>query len=279
MADVVPEGGHERPDDAGEESASPAHSRERGNPVSSQNVRRGEAEGISRRKLGQRSLGDERSRQLAHEPEDGYERPEDAQDQKAFRAARIALGLLRFDWSAARVALLRQRWAEGLSASTIAKELGPGVSRCAVLGKVHRLRLKQPDFKRRHPRKEKARRRALRPAARSRRSSGRGPSRLMAAFRALGLDAAFGAPDTRTLHQHAGKAFGPACGLMDLTAATCRWPVGEPGAADFAFCGAAPFKRYPYCVGHCLIAYRPESGEGEARREANPRLRSLERAA
>jgi GcrA cell cycle regulator len=201
-------------------------------------------------------------------PEDGRERPDDAEDRQTWRAARIALGLLRFDWSEARIALLRQRWAEGLSASTIAKELGPGVSRCAVLGKIHRLKLKQPEFKRRHPRKERARPRAPRPAAKSKRAGMRGRSQLMAAFHALGLDAFFGEPDTRTVHQHAGKAFGPACGLLDLTAATCRWPVGEPGEADFAFCGAAPFKRYPYCVGHCLIAYRPDSGESEPRRAA-----------
>ena len=83
----------------------------------------------------------------------------------------------------------------------------------------------------------------------------------METFLALGLDALFGPPDTGTVHQHAGRAFGPACGLLDLTEATCRWPVGEPDQADFAFCGAAPFKHYPYCVAHCLIAYRPESRE------------------
>jgi GcrA cell cycle regulator len=211
----------------------------------------------------------------------------DAEDRQAWRAAHGALGLPRFDWSEERIALLRQRWAEGSSASTIAKELGPGVSRCAVLGKVHRLKLKQPEFKRGHRHKERAvlkRPRAPRPAARSKRAGVRGPSRLMAAFYALGLDAFFGEPDTRTVHQHAGKAFGPACGLLELTAATCRWPVGEPGEADFAFCGAAPFKRYPYCLAHCLIAYRPESGESgesEPRREAAPASlpRGMERAA
>src|ERR1700693_2395320 len=67
----------------------------------------------------------------------------DAVDRQALRAGRV-----RFDWSKARIALLRRRWAEGLSANTIAKELGSGVSRCAVLGKVHRLKLKQPEFKR-----------------------------------------------------------------------------------------------------------------------------------
>jgi hypothetical protein len=59
--------------------------------------------------------------------------------------------------------------------------------------------------------------------------------------------------------------------------------VGDPDAPDFAFCGAAPFKRYPYCVAHCLIAYRPESRAGagsEPRRTAEPSPpRGLERAA
>ena len=106
----------------------------------------------------------------------------------------------------------------------------------------------------------------------------------MAAFRALGLDALFGEPDTRTVHQHAGRAFGTGCGLLELNDATCRWPVGEPGEADFVFCGAAPFKQYPYCVGHCLIAYRPDSaerGESEPQRAEAPACRApgFERAA
>ncbi len=205
----------------------------------------------------------------------------DTQDRHAMVAARGALGLSRLDWSAERIALLKRRWAEGLSASTIARELGPGVSRCAVLGKVHRLKLVQPEFKRRHFRKERARKRprAPRPVARPR---GR-PSQLTETFYALGLDALFGPPDTGTLHQHAGRAFGPACGLLDLTDATCRWPVGEPDEADFVFCGAAPFRRHPYCVAHCLIAYRPESredGAGKPRRAAAPApARGRERAA
>lgn len=43
-------------------------------------------------------------------------------------------------WSEERTALLRKLWAEGLSASQIARQLG-GVTRNAVIGKVHRLGL------------------------------------------------------------------------------------------------------------------------------------------
>jgi GcrA cell cycle regulator len=202
----------------------------------------------------------------------------DAQIQQVRQAA---LAHTRFDWSAANVALLRRRWAEGASARAIAQELGGGVSRCAVLGKVHRLKLKQPEFKPRLWRKRSARPRRRRPAVRSKRADGHGMSELTAAFHALGLD--FGAPDARTAYLNAEKALGPACGLLDLTDATCRWPVGEPGEEGFAYCGAAPFRRYPYCVGHCVIAYRPATsengGSGSRKQAPEHHHRGLERAA
>ena len=43
-------------------------------------------------------------------------------------------------WTDERVALLTKLWADGLSASQIAAELG-GITRNAVIGKVHRLGL------------------------------------------------------------------------------------------------------------------------------------------
>ena len=44
------------------------------------------------------------------------------------------------NWTDERVELLKKLWSEGLSASAIAAELG-GVTRNAVIGKVHRLGL------------------------------------------------------------------------------------------------------------------------------------------
>ena len=82
--------------------------------------------------------------------------------------AHDALGRGRLHWSAERIALVRRRWAEGASASTIARELGArsgvSVTRCAVLGKVHRLKLAQPAFKRLHPAKGAAFRRRRAPS-------------------------------------------------------------------------------------------------------------------
>src|ERR1700722_11644442 len=102
---------------------------------------------------------------MAHDAGDA----KDATDRQAWGAARLALKLTRFAWSQDSIALLRRRWAEGASASSIARELGAGVSRCAVLGKVHRLKLKQPEFKRHHPDKDRLRRRPPAPRPQSRR--------------------------------------------------------------------------------------------------------------
>ena len=44
-------------------------------------------------------------------------------------------------WTEERVELLRKLWGDGLSAAQVAAELGPGITRNAVIGKIHRLGL------------------------------------------------------------------------------------------------------------------------------------------
>src|ERR1044071_1933610 len=62
-------------------------------------------------------------------------------------------------WTDERVELLKKVWAEGLSASQIAAELG-GITRNAVIGKVHRLgrpgRAKSPSTAAPRPRKPRS---------------------------------------------------------------------------------------------------------------------------
>lgn len=145
-------------------------------------------------------------------------------DRAGWQAARAALARLRYDWNEARVALLARRWAEGASASVIALELG-GVSRSAVLGKIFRLKLQQPATKLRRAGRKGA---ARRPGA-----GGRGPRfghriALQAAFRALGLEPPAGTGGQAPDHATAGTAFGTPCSLLDLSARTCRWPLGDP---------------------------------------------------
>ena len=62
-------------------------------------------------------------------------------------------------WTDERVETLKKLWADGLSASQIAAELG-GITRNAVIGKVHRLglsgRAKSPSSAAPRPRKARA---------------------------------------------------------------------------------------------------------------------------
>ena len=43
--------------------------------------------------------------------------------------------------------------------------------------------------------------------------------------------------------------------LTDLSAQTCRWPIGDPKHEDFRFCGKPVATSKPYCGEHCSIAY------------------------
>jgi len=82
-------------------------------------------------------------------------------------------------WTDERVELLKKLWADGLSASQIAGELG-GITRNAVIGKVHRLglsgRAKSPSSS--APRVRKPRSHMLRVS----RSMSRGNAALALAF-------------------------------------------------------------------------------------------------
>ena len=84
-------------------------------------------------------------------------------------------------WTDERVELLKKLWADGLSASQIAAELG-GVTRNAVIGKVHRLglagRAKAPSSAAPRPRKARAHPHMLRVS----RSSVRGNTALAHAY-------------------------------------------------------------------------------------------------
>jgi GcrA cell cycle regulator len=157
-------------------------------------------------------------------------------------------------WTPARVRNLKRLWSQGASATRIARELGAGVSRNAVLGKIRRLGL---IAVRSHPR-------------RSRRSSRMGnrtppshavPDHLRASERADREWPFFPAwiVDTQSYADNPGidADIPPAQrrSFLDLNSHTCRWPVGDPGGCDFFFCGAPPVVGKPYCAAHCARAY------------------------
>jgi len=51
--------------------------------------------------------------------------------------------------------------------------------------------------------------------------------------------------------------FGQRRTLLELTEETCRWPIGDPGSAEFFFCGGPSLASLPYCAYHSRVAYQP----------------------
>ena len=45
--------------------------------------------------------------------------------------------------------------------------------------------------------------------------------------------------------------------LLELNEKTCHWPVGDPGSAEFFFCGGEAVNDLPYCAYHSRVAYQP----------------------
>lgn len=173
-------------------------------------------------------------------------------------------------WTEERVELLKKLWMEGLSASQIAGELGQGVTRNAVIGKVHRLKLSA----RAKPTNTtpRARPAAPRPAAPRRVSSGGGASLGGAASAAakvrhtmprpqtMGATALAAAPDMEAelYVAPAAELFIPEekrLSLLQLNEQTCKWPIGDPLTPDFYFCGQHSLESGPYCDFHSRRAY------------------------
>ncbi len=154
-------------------------------------------------------------------------------------------------WTDERVEMLKKLWAEGLSASQVAKQLG-GVTRNAVIGKVHRLGLSGRATPSRPARPRQQTTRATAPLR------GR-PDPLVVERRA---DEARGAAPLAERAEAARvevETLDPAqrATVLTLTEHTCKWPIGDPGRPGFHFCGRGADSNSPYCADHARLAYQP----------------------
>ena len=195
-------------------------------------------------------------------------------------------------WNDERVEKLQKLWAEGQSASQIAKELG-GVTRNAVIGKVHRLGLSN----RHGPAATQAKADTApdtapdtRPRTRTRTSPA--GSATPAAEEKPATPPA-GQPAQTTVRSKqiipAGQPLPPQpsaneidpealakvsevekkaliLSLMQLTERTCKWPVGDPATEDFWFCGLPAQPGKPYCEAHVGVAFQPMSARRDRKR-------------
>jgi GcrA cell cycle regulator len=150
-------------------------------------------------------------------------------------------------WTEERVELLRKLWIEDFSASRIAEELG-GVSRSAVIGKIHRLGLSgrdrpTPSLKRQcKPRLSRSERRVWRPVSIGNSALKAEPEMLVES-------------ETQPF-QSAVVPIAKKLTLEKLTEHTCKWPIGDPRGEDFHFCGHDSLEAQPYCRYHARLAHR-----------------------
>ncbi len=194
-------------------------------------------------------------------------------------------------WTEERVETLKRMWAEGQSASQIAKELG-GVTRNAVIGKVHRLGLSnraggtpsatttaQPAAK---EKLAKPAAKPARPAAKVAESAAAEPAAEpaseapapMPARKAI-IPAGQPLPPQPSANEISPEALetvrevektAKRLTLMELTERTCKWPIGDPATEDFWFCGLPVQQGKPYCEAHVGVAFQPMSSRRDRKR-------------
>ncbi|MGO8738570.1 GcrA family cell cycle regulator [Rhodoblastus sp.] len=154
-------------------------------------------------------------------------------------------------WTDERVEQLKKMWLDGLSASQIANELGEGISRNAVIGKVHRLglsgRVKSPAPA------------TARPRARSEGEPAASTAPVVHGNLAVAVAARPApAPAPRPAAEEVVVPISERVGIMDLRESMCRWPLGDPTTPEFRYCGARmQIGLGPYCTYHARIAYQP----------------------
>lgn len=190
-------------------------------------------------------------------------------------------------WTDDRVEILKKMWGEGQSASQIAKELG-GVTRNAVIGKVHRLGLSNRTGgggTKAAPKGKPAAKSTARPKPAAKKAEAATPEPAPAPV-----------PDLPAKRTHLRKPIVPAgqplppqpsaneispealasvrevekgakkLDLMQLTERTCKWPIGDPATEDFWFCGLPAQSGKPYCEAHVGVAFQPMSARRDRRR-------------
>ena len=201
-------------------------------------------------------------------------------------------------WDDQRVETLKRMWAEGASASQIAKELG-GVTRNAVIGKVHRLGLSnrvaangQPEAADDPVAEAPIQAEAPRPVPEPE-DEDDVEEEVAAApepvedteedeedeapvpFRRQIIPAGQPLPPQPSANEISPEAQAAALAveqsakrlsLMELTERTCKWPVGDPATPNFWFCGLPVQQGKPYCEAHVGVAFQPMSARRDRRR-------------
>ena len=172
-------------------------------------------------------------------------------------------------WTDERIKQLRQLWSEGQSASKIAEKLG-GVTRNAVIGKIHRLGLsnRSENSEKKIITKKRGRPAKVKNTDNFQKQVDNNKNKDFSLinsdkFDDLHVDGLEGGKNMipeatlaniAELEENAKKL-----NLMELTERTCKWPIGDPATENFWFCGHPSEQGKPYCSTHVSIAFQPIS--------------------
>jgi GcrA cell cycle regulator len=187
-------------------------------------------------------------------------------------------------WTDERVEKLQEMWAEGMSAAQIAKTLG-GVTRNAVIGKVHRLGLsnRAAPGKPGGPEDPEALAEVEIEAA-PQPSLPTAPEPVVEAAPEPVAPAAPPRPVARDLQRREPAPMSEdrkealanlaeiektarRVSLLDLTERVCKWPIGDPTEPNFHFCGLPAVPGKPYCAAHVTVAFQPMSSRRDRDRQ------------
>ena len=193
----------------------------------------------------------------------------------------------QMSWTDERVEILKKLWGEGQSASQIAKELG-GVTRNAVIGKVHRLGLSnratsssssKSDSKTKAPVKSISDTKIVsNKVSASKVTTANSPSEPrsnVTNLRRQIIPAGQPLPPQPSANEISPEALARVSeiekkakkiSLLELTERTCKWPIGDPATEDFWFCGLPSQAGKPYCEAHVDVAFQPMSQRRDRRK-------------
>ena len=144
-------------------------------------------------------------------------------------------------WNEEKVEKLKELWGKGKTASQIAEIIG-GISRNAVIGKAHRLKL-SAKIKTRTAASNKNFETSLEEGnAKSKRGR-------KSKFKSLIIEKDFEPENPKQLEE--------------LDENSCKWPLGHPDEKNFYFCGRSSLKDFSYCKLHLLYAYQPKGKKEE----------------
>jgi len=158
-------------------------------------------------------------------------------------------------WTEQKIQMLKEMWGNH-SASEIAEQIG-GLTRNAVIGKAHRLKLSIQKS-------SETPGAGLQCATGGMSSITSGRKRIL---RHLPVAASQVSPASmrtiptakyifRSLEGIGGGVRSEGIAMTKAGERHCRWPVGEPRSPDFRFCGCSAQEGLPYCVDHARIAYQ-----------------------